>query len=111
MTPKALVYFASAISMCCAQSVLADEVSVTQPIAQLHYDASADYLYMVGSSTWGAPSCPNATYAQVTATVPGRKQLLAIALAAKSSGARVSFRGTCGNPNYFDVTYISVQPQ
>jgi hypothetical protein len=111
-TTKSLAYVvASTVCICSAQSALAVEVSVTQPIAQLLYDASADYLYMVGSAKWGAPSCPNATYAQVTGNVPGRKQLLAIALAAKASGAQVYFQGTCSHPNYFDITYIVVQPQ
>lgn len=90
----------------------ADEFTITQPILQLRYNGDADYAFFVGAARWGAPSCPNAQYAQVAASVAGRKQLLAIALAAKLAGARVNFQGICnaGNPDYFNVNYIVVEP-
>lgn len=106
---RTLVTNAMAFSLFFINSTWADETSVTQQITQLNYDANADYLYMIGPSKWGAPSCPTATYAMVTSTVVGRKQLLAIAIAAKSSGALIKLIGTCNGGDYFNVTYIVVQ--
>lgn len=86
-----------------------DEVTIEQPIVELRYNANADYAFFVGASTWGAPSCPNAYYAQVPASVAGRKQLLALATAAKLSGTKVSFQGSCSSdPLYFNAYYIVV---
>jgi len=86
-----------------------DEVTIEQPIAELRYNADADYAFFIGAARWGAPSCPNAYAAQVPASLAGRKQLLALAMAAKLSGAKVSFQGNCASdPFYFNVNYIVV---
>jgi hypothetical protein len=87
------------------------ENTISQPISHVIYDGTADFLYVVGSGTWGAPSCASAYYVQVTAAVPGRKQLLAAVLAAHTAGRAVSFQGSCSStaPNYFNATYITVQ--
>lgn len=86
------------------------ESTISQPITNVIYDGAADYLYVVGNAAWGAPSCATAYYVQVTATVPGRKQLLAAVLAAHTAGKTVYFQGSCNsNGNYFDATYIVIQ--
>ena len=93
-----------------APSLVLAESTISQPISRVLYDGAADYLYFVGSNAWGSPSCPNATYIQVTASVPGRKQIFAAALAAHAAGKVVRFQGVCNsNTNYFDATYIDVQ--
>jgi hypothetical protein len=97
-------------SLVCSAPARAAEVTIGQPITQLLYNGDADYTFFVGANRWGAPSCPNAYYAQLTPAVLGRKQMLAIALAAKQSGATVLFQGACSSDaNYFNVTYIIVQ--
>ena len=83
----------------------------SQSIKEVLYNATADYLYMTGQAGWGSPTCPNAQYAQVSSSVAGRKQLLAIAMLAKATGSQVAFQGLCEptNLNYFNVTYIIVR--
>ena len=92
-----------------ANSAFADEVTISQPITELRYQANADYTYLVGAARWGSPSCPGAYYATIPAGASNAKQLLAIALAAKLAGSAVSFQGTCsGDLMYFNVNYIVV---
>jgi hypothetical protein len=86
------------------------ESTTMQPISHVLYDGTNDYLYVVGIANWGATSCPGAVYVQVGVSVAGRKQLMAVVLAAKAAGQSVRFQGTCNsNANYFDATYIDVQ--
>lgn len=89
---------------------VADEATILQPITQLYYNASADYTFVIGANAWGAPSCASAFYVQITNAVAGRKQMLALALAAKQAGTPVRFRGLCSSQSgYFDATYIEVR--
>ncbi|MBT9494365.1 MAG: hypothetical protein IV107_18920 [Paucibacter sp.] len=90
----------------CSGYAWASEWTIAQPIEQINYDGEADYLYIVGAAGWGAPACPNAKYAYVKGSVAGHKQLLALALAAKSTGAKVNMRGECDGSDYFAATYI-----
>ena len=93
-----------------SSNVLANEYTVTQKISQLIYNANADYVFLRGPSPWGAPSCPNATYSQVQNSVLGRKQLLAILLAANLASKRVTFQGSCdAAPGYFNIYYVIVE--
>ena len=83
--------------------------TISQPITQVIYNASADYQYFVGAATWGASGCSSATYVQILPNVAGKQNLLAITLAAYVAGKTVYFQETCdSNTNYFDATYISV---
>jgi hypothetical protein len=88
----------------------AAETSASQPIVQLLYNANSDTAYLTSANGWGAPSCPKATYAEIVPSLTGRKQILAIALSAKTTGAIVTLHGTCnaGDLNYFAIHYITV---
>jgi hypothetical protein len=88
--------------------IAAAEVTISQAITQIQYDANGDHLWFVGAQKWGAPSCPNATYIRIPADVPGRKQLLAIGLAAKAGSQSVRFEGSCHSSDYFNATYVYV---
>jgi hypothetical protein len=91
----------------CATPTFADQTN-SQPIAQVLYNGSVDYLFIVGSSSWVATSC-NATYIQILPGVSGKDKMMAIALAAYMAGKSVQFQGTCdATPGYFDATYITV---
>src|SRR5215831_17759835 len=105
-TRKKTGYIALAFLICDGvSSVLADEVTISQPIAEFRYQANADYTYLIGPARWRAPSCPGAYYAMIQAGAPNAKQMFAIALAAKASGANVSFQGNCvtSDPMYFAI--------
>ena len=79
-----------------------------QPISQFLYNGSADYLFIVGPSSWVATGC-TAYYVQILPSVTGKDKMMAIALAAYAAGKSVSFQGTCdAQSGYFDATYISV---
>jgi hypothetical protein len=84
------------------------EETTPQTIVQFLYNSENDHAFLTSSSGWGAQSCPKATYAEI---MDGKKQLQAIALAAKLAGAKVKFSGTCNSadPDYFTVTYIFVE--
>ena len=87
----------------------AAEGTITQVITRIQYDGAGDQTYLVGPSKWGAPSCVNATYGWIPNSVLGRKQILAIALAAQASGKRMSLVGNCHtNKDYFVVTYVYI---
>lgn len=88
----------------------ANEVTNTQKIVRVQYDGSGEHLYIVGDAKWSSQSCPNATYVWIPPDLPGRKEILAIALAAYMSGKDVEFHGVCGaNPDYFKASYIVVK--
>ena len=90
-------------------AALAAESTIGQPINELRYNGDADYAYFVGAAGWGSPSCPAAEFVQIRSGVPGRRQLLVIALVARATGARVAFTGECdANPRYFNATNIIV---
>lgn len=91
-------------------SLLAEEWTVSQALARVKYDASSDSLYFVGAAGWGAGSCPNATYVYIKPDLLGRKQLLAIGLAAHAAGKAVQFLGSCmTDPSYFEARYVITQ--
>jgi hypothetical protein len=81
-----------------------------QLITHVLYDGNTDYAYFVGQGVWVSQGC-SSFYATIPGTQPGKQQLLALATAAYAAGKRVSFYGECqaNNPNYFHVTYITVQ--
>lgn len=86
------------------------EVTVFQEITQINFNGQANLTYFLGGAKWGAPSCPNATHVQLPATLPGRKELLSLATAAKMAGRKVQFWGYCNtDTDYFDTFYIVVQ--
>lgn len=84
--------------------------TISQPVKHYRYDASGDYLYIVGPNSWGNASCPNATYVNIKPNLAGRRQMFAAVASAHASGKTVKFFGECGtNPDYFDATYIVVE--
>ena len=87
-----------------------NETTTSQIISQFLYNGISDHTYFTSTVGWGAPSCPNAIYAEVMPDLPGKKEMLAIGYAAKLSGTPVKFMGSCnpGDSNYFTVTYIFV---
>ncbi len=91
-------------------SVSYAEETIIQPIGPINFNGDASIAYFRGSLKWGAPGCPNATYAQILANVPGRKEMLSIALAAKMANKPVQFWGTCSpDKDYFNAMYIIVE--
>ena len=108
--PKFLFPLGVLVLMMSPSTVLADEYTVTQKVSQFRYDANADYVFIKGAAPWGAPSCPSATYAQVQNFVSGRRQLLAIVLAANLASKRVTFQGSCdAAPGYFNINYVTIE--
>jgi hypothetical protein len=83
-----------------------------QQITTLQYRDDFKALYIKGVQGWGAPSCPNATWAIVTdlTTNPGRKNLVALAMLAKATGAQVIVAGECApwDGDVFLVSLIAV---
>ncbi len=84
------------------------ESTIFQTVTLINFDASANgALYFRGDAKWGASSCSNATYVQIKADVPARKELLSIVLAEKMAGKRIQFWGTCdANTEYFNASYL-----
>src|SRR5689334_1687523 len=77
----------------------APEFTAKQEVFRIEYDGSADELWFLSSSTWSSPSCPNATWVRILASVPGRKQILALGSAAQMAGKMVTFYGNCESNN------------
>lgn len=96
------------VLMSCPVVASAAEWTIVQPIAVIEYDGAAGDLYFAGSVAWGPASCPNVTWVRVPGTLATRKELLALALSAKSAGTPVRFYGTCAN-GYFETAYVKVQ--
>ncbi len=92
----------------CASAYAADEMSQYRTIERIQYDAAGKTIYFVANPAgWGAPSCPNATYAHATeADTPGLNTLASLVMQAKAGGAMVAFKGTCSEANYFKVNYV-----
>lgn len=85
------------------------EETISQLIGPVNFNGSESTSFYRGASKWGAPSCPNATYVQVRSNVPGYKEILSIALAAKMAGKKVQFWGSCDtDPNYFTAFYVVI---
>jgi len=79
-----------------------------QPLTQVLYNGSSDYIFFIGTGSWTATSC-NAYYVQVLPNLLGKDKLIAIALEAYALGKSVQFQGTCDSQSgYFDATYIIV---
>ena len=80
----------------------------SQPISQVLYSGTADYLFFIGTAGWVATGC-SAYYVQVLPNLLGKDKIMAIALAAYAAGKNVQFQGTCDSQaGYFDATYITV---
>jgi hypothetical protein len=68
---------------------------------------AANY-HFYNANGWGAPGCPNAVYAYLSADDSGAKEIFSLAIAAKAQGSTVKFLGACkeNTSNYFNVYYI-----
>lgn len=92
----------------CASAYAAEETSQYRTIERIQYSAASKTIYFVAKPTgWGAPSCPNATYAQAAESeTPGVNTLTSLVMQAKASGTTVAFIGTCAGADYFKVNYV-----
>jgi hypothetical protein len=101
---KSLIIF---LGMAAAVPALADSTN-SQPISQVLYNGTADYLFVIGTGSWVASGC-SAYYIQITPSVGGANKILSIAMAAYAMGKNVQFYGTCdAQAGYFDAYYIVV---
>lgn len=97
-----------------SSAAMGEETTATRYIWQFNIDASLNVHYFraannatsSSSTSWGAPSCPNAEYVY-TQSLAGQKDILAVALSASALGRPVSFIGVCqAGGNYFVATRI-----
>lgn len=89
---------------------MATEDSIAQTIRTVRYSSQWTIVYVTADAGWGAPSCPNARIAQFTGTTPNGKIMLAMVLAAKAQGAKISFAGDCDTDTaYFNVNYVVIE--
>lgn len=90
-----------------ASPLQAGEVSEYHQIDRIQVNASGT-VYVVGTGDgWGAPSCPNATYAYYSKSEnTASTEFMTLVVAAKSTGVSVRFDGICSSSNYFKVHYI-----
>ncbi|SEL19663.1 hypothetical protein SAMN05216214_10953 [Atopomonas hussainii] len=87
----------------------ADETTKPQEITRIQYSAANKTLYFASTTGWGAPSCPNATYAYAhEASTPGLATLTSLGMQAKASGSMVTFTGTCDNAEHMKIDYIII---
>lgn len=101
--------FISFLAVLGSRQAFAQEWTSPQSISQFLYEGTADLTYITAPAGWGSSTCPAAVYAYMSsAVVIGRKQMWAILLSAKATGAKVQFQGTCYNSNYFVFTYVIV---
>jgi len=70
--------------------------------------ADAVYYFYNQTEGWGANGCASAFSVYILENSPGAKSILSLALTAKSTGIRVSFKGTCGG-DYMDVNHITLE--
>jgi hypothetical protein len=94
-----------------ATVVRADVWTASLPISKINFDGTSNsgtVYVQTPSSNWSVPGCANTEYVMVR-DIPGVKQMLALVIAAKAQGSKVSFSGTCYSAGYFFATYISVE--
>jgi hypothetical protein len=97
-------------ALCFSANAVADVWTNTQGVTRIQYDGSSNSMYVVGAAKWGATGCVNATYAWIKPDVPGRKELLALTMAAQTAGKTVKFQGTCNSDlDYFEACYVVVE--
>ncbi len=87
------------------------ETTQFRKIAAIQMSASGTIYFVADPAGWGAPSCPNATYAHYNkASNSAADEFLSLALAAKAAGYSVGFNGVCSaDGNYIQVNYIKVR--
>ncbi|SEL19624.1 hypothetical protein SAMN05216214_10952 [Atopomonas hussainii] len=73
-------------------------------IEAIQYDTSGT-LYIRNESGWGAAGCANAIYAYL----PANTNVQSLAMQALATKAKVAFRGSCLNAEYFLINYIMVK--
>jgi hypothetical protein len=86
----------------------ADEWTLSKPISHLLFEGETTnktIYFETPSGSWSAPGCPNARYVMVRG-IDGFKEMLAIALAAKTTATHVTFFGSCMSADYFSAHYI-----
>lgn len=92
-------------------SAFSAEVTAFRNIAAVQISASGTVYFVAKPAGWGAPSCPNATYAHYNkASNIAAEEFLSLALTAKAAGYLVAFNGDCSaDGNYVSVNYIKVK--
>lgn len=81
-----------------------------QEISTVQFDGIDRNLYFkTTNGAWTTEGC-NPRYVWVKPNIEGQKEILSIGLAAKMSGKKVWFYGTCatGASDYFEATYIVI---
>ena len=102
------------VIICLATAVGAvAEQTAAKSIERVQISASSNgttaSYYFVNTSGWGATTCPNAMYVQITESYAGSKAMLSMALTAKSTNAEVTFLGECYDDNYFKANYMILE--
>lgn len=94
------------LSMLSAKIYAEDSQARTIEKIMVEATSATPYYYFVNQAEgWGAPSCPNAFGAYLAESAPGAKSILSLAMAAKATGTKMRFKGTCSDNNYFLVNY------
>ena len=105
---KIFVFIVLAIFSMSAFSVTSTKYHKISIIQVNGYDKY--YYFKTENTQWEAPDCPDAVWAYVrTQDVSVADQILSVALAAKMSGKKVQFTGTCDNANYLRADRITME--
>jgi hypothetical protein len=85
----------------------ADEWTGSRPIASMRVDGRTTdtTVYFETQTSWAAAGCPNAKFVFVHNN-SALKEILAVGLTAKTSGATVRFVGNCQDSDHFEASYI-----
>ena len=107
---KVFMKFLLPICFTLFSSVAFAGITQSQKIGQVLYNAEIDYSYFIGEAKWKEENgCSGATYVRIKSNLPGKKEILSIALSAHMASKNVRFRGNCdSDPDYYDAFYIIV---
>lgn len=94
-----------------------DAVSGARALKEISFQMTPERdggaYYLVAEGGWQATGCPAARFAYVPESWSGAKSVLAMAVAAKSSGRMVRVAGYCGDssgdPAYMRLYYLTIE--
>lgn len=98
--------------LCFSCTVLASTTSTKyHVISDIKVSGDDGLVYFrTSNGSWEAPGCPDATYAYIRPTLQYQDNIISTALAAKFSGSKVLFTGTCDSGGqYLQATKMWVQ--
>jgi hypothetical protein len=89
--------------LCAGNTSAVEEWTTSNKIKYLSINTGVHgYAYYIHVPTgWGAPSCPGATYVTFPADAQGAKELLALAMLARTLNAYINVLGECQGPSLF----------